>query len=136
MKRSEEWKQKWKMPEIVDMKPTKWGWVVQYPERFKLGKYTDIGYGTYINSNNGVVIEDDVQIGSHVSIYSENSIDATWGLVILKKGCMIGAHSVILPCVVIGEDAKVGAFSLVKNDIPDNSVAFGIPAKVKYPINR
>lgn len=132
--RSESWKQKWEQPKIKNMKPTKWGWVVQYRELFKLGKYTDIGFGTYINSKHGVVIEDEVQIGSHVSIYSENTIDNTWGIVILKKGCMIGAHSVILPGVVIGENSKVGAFSLVKNDIPDNTVAFGIPAKVKYPI--
>lgn len=134
MKRSEVWKQKWVKPEVVHMKPTVWGWVVQYPDNFMLGKYTDIGFGTYINSKNGVVIEDDVQIGSHVSIYSENSIDDTWGIVLLKKGCMIGAHSVILPGVTIGENAKIGAFSLVKNDIPANTVAFGIPAKVKYPI--
>lgn len=135
MKRSDNWKYNWKQPEILHMKPTEWGWVVQYPDLFKLGKYTDIGFGTYINSRHGVVIEDDVQVGSHVSIYSENSIDDTWGLIVLKKGCKIGSHSVILPGVVIGENAKVGAFSLVKEDIPPGSTAVGIPAKVKYPVS-
>ena len=58
----------------------------------------------------------------------------TWGLVVLRKGCMIGSHSVILPGVIVGENAKVGAFSLVKEDIPEGTTAFGIPARVKYPI--
>ncbi len=133
MQRSDDWKPNWKQPGIVHNKPTKYGWVVQYPELFGLGKYTDIGFGTYINSRYGVTIEDDVQIGSHVSIYSVNSIDNTSGKVILRKGCMIGSHSVILPGVVVGENAKVGAFSLVKQNIPPNMVACGIPAKVKYP---
>ncbi len=131
MNHSEDWKKNWKQPEIVHMKTTEWGWVVAHPDLFKLGKYTDIGYGTYINAKHGVVIEDDVQIGSHVSIYSENSIDDTWGLVVLRDGCMIGSHSIILPGVCIGIDAKVGAFSLVKEDIPSNALAFGIPANVK-----
>lgn len=135
MPHSKHWKQMWKPPEIVHMKPTEWGWVVQYPDLFRLGKYTDIGYGTYINARHGVAIEDDVEVGSHVSIYSENSIDDTWGLVVLRKGCMIGAHSVILPGVVIGENAKVGAFSMVKEDIPAGATAVGIPARVKYPIS-
>lgn len=133
MHRSEDWKKKWKKPEIIHNKPTEWGWVVQYPKLFRLGKYTDIGFGSYINAKHGVLIEDDVQIGSHVSIYTINTIDDTWGIVILKKGCMIGSHSVILPEVVIGEHAKVGAFSLVKDNIPANALACGIPAKVKYP---
>ena len=47
---------------------------------------------------------------------------------------MIGSHSVILPGVIVGENAKVGAFSLVKEDIPEGTTAFGIPARVKYPI--
>lgn len=134
MQRPDDWKRNWKKPEIVNNVPTKWGWVVQHTGKFELGKYTDIGFGTYINSRYCVTIEDDVQIGSHVSIYSVNSIDNTSGSVILEKGCMIGSHSVILPGVVIGENAKVGAFSLVKESIPKNALACGIPAKVKYPI--
>lgn len=133
MQRSDDWKEKWKQPGIVHNKPTKWGWVVQYPGKFTLGKYTDIGFATYINARYCVTIEDDVQIGSHVSIYSVNSIDNTSGSVILMKGCMIGSHSVILPGVVIGENAKIGAFSLVKESVPKNALACGIPAKVKYP---
>ena len=46
---------------------------------FVLGKDTDIGAFSYINALNGVVIEDNVQIGSHCSIYSISTIDNTSG---------------------------------------------------------
>lgn len=132
----EDWKNKWVKPVIKHNTPTEWNWVVGYPEYLDLGMRVDIGAFTYIDARYGVVIEDDVQIGGGVHIYSHNTIDGTEGRVVLKKGCKIGAHSVILPGVTVGENAKVGAFSLVKEDIPANSTAYGITAKVKYPISR
>lgn len=95
-----------------------------------LGDKTDIGAFTYINAKNGVVIEDGVQIGSQSSIYSISTIDGKEGKVILKKNCRIGSHSIVMPGVTVGENAVIGAFSFVTKDIPDNVVAFGIPAKV------
>ncbi|KPK32007.1 MAG: acetyltransferase, partial [Nitrospira bacterium SG8_35_1] len=55
---------KWQYPEIVDGIPTKYNWVVQNMDGFRLGNKTDIGAFTYINAQYGVTIEDDVQIGS------------------------------------------------------------------------
>ena len=120
----------WKHPKIEDGKPTKYNWVVQNKQNFKLGQKTDIGAFTYINAKYGVVIEDFVQVGSHCSIYSVSTIDDKKGLVVLKKNSKIGAHSVIMPGVVIGENAVVGACSFVNKDIPDNVIATGVPAKV------
>ena len=65
----------WKFPEIEEGKPTKYNWVVQHKENFRLGYQTDIGAFTYINAKFGVTIEDEVQIGSHCSIYSVSTID-------------------------------------------------------------
>jgi len=48
----------------------------------------------------------------------------------LKKNCKIGSHSVVMPGVTIGENSIVGAFSLVNQDVPDNVIAVGVPAKV------
>jgi len=90
----------------------------------------DIGAFTYINAKNGVIIEDYVQIGSHCSIYSVSTIDNKEGEVILKKNCRIGSHSVIMPGVTVGENSIIGAFSFVNKDIPDNTIAVGVPAKV------
>ena len=120
----------WEYPVIEEGKPTKYNWVVQNVDGLKLGIQTDIGAFTYINAQYGVVIEDEVQIGSHCSIYSFSSIDDTFGKVVLKKSCKIGSHSTVLPGVTIGENSIIGAHSLVNGDIPDNVVAVGVPAKV------
>ena len=120
----------WQMPEIEEMKLTKYMWLVQRKDRFKLGNKTDIGQFTYINATNGVTIEDYVQVASHCSVYSASTIDNIYGPVLLKKNCRIGTHSVIMPGVTVGENSIIGAFSFVKDNIPDNVMAFGVPAKV------
>lgn len=125
----------WVQPEIVDGKPTKYNWVVQNKEGFELGYKTDIGAFCYINAKYGVTLEDYVQIGSHCSIYSISTIDGKKGKVHFKENSKIGSHSTVLPGVTIGKNSVVGAHSLVISDIPDNVVAFGVPAKVVRKID-
>ena len=120
----------WKYPKIEDGKLTDYNWLVQNKDGFKLGYKTDIGAFTYINAKFGVAIEDYVQIGSHCSIYSLSTIDNREGKVVLKKNCRIGTHSVVMPGITIGENSIIGAFSLVNQDIPDNVLAHGIPARI------
>ena len=50
--------------------------------------------------------------------------------IVLKKGCLVGMESFVLPGVTVGEGAVVGAGSLVTKDIPAWTVATGRPAKV------
>ena len=126
----------WKYPVIEDGKPTKYNWVVQNLEGFKLGFKTDIGAFSYINAKRGVTIEDEVQIGSHCSIYSISTIDDKAGEVVLKENCKIGSHSTILPGVTIGINSIIGAHSLVNRDIPNDVIAFGIPAKIVRKIEK
>jgi acetyltransferase-like isoleucine patch superfamily enzyme len=52
------------------------------------------------------------------------------GKIHLKKGCMIGMESLIMPGVTIGEGAIIGAYSLVTKNIPEWTIASGRPAKV------
>ncbi len=120
----------WKYPEVIDGKPTKYNWIVQNVDGLKLGYATDIGAFSYINAKYGVIIDESVQIGSHCSIYSISTIDNKTGAVHLKNNSKIGSHSTILPGVTIGENSIIGAHSLVIYDIPDNVIAFGVPAKV------
>jgi len=125
----------WKYPEIKEGKLTKYNWLVQNLDGFVLGTDTDIGSFSYINALNGVVFEDNVQIGSHCSIYSVSTIDNTEGKVTLRKNCRIGSHSTVLPNVEVGENSIIGAHSLVNKNIPSNVVAYGVPAKVVRKIN-
>ena len=122
-------KKSWKKPIIKHGKMTKYNFIVQYPQNLKLGRNIDIGEFTYINSRYGVEIQDDVQIGSHCSIYSHSTIDSKKGKIILKKNCKIGTHSAIMPGVTIGENSIVAAYSFVTQDIPKNELWVGIPAK-------
>ena len=50
--------------------------------------------------------------------------------IVLKKGCLIGMESFVMPGVTVGEGAIVGAGSLVTKDIPAWTIAVGRPAKV------
>ena len=50
--------------------------------------------------------------------------------IVLKKGCLVGMESFVMPGVTIGEGAIVGAGSLVTKDIPAWTVASGRPARV------
>ena len=127
-------KKKWKKPIIKHGKPTKYNYIVQYPENLKLGRNFDIGTFTYINCRYGIEIQDDVQIGSHCSIYSHSTIDEKKGPVILKKSCKIGTHSTIMPNVTVGEKSIVAAYSFVNKNIPKNQIWAGIPAKFKSRI--
>ena len=125
----------WKFPDIEDGKPTKYNWIVQNLDGLDLGFETDIGAFSYINALHDVVIENNVQIGSHCAIYSVSTIDDSHGKVVLKQNCRIGSHSTILPGVSIGKNSIIGAHSLVNKDIPDNVVAFGVPVKVIRKLN-
>jgi acetyltransferase-like isoleucine patch superfamily enzyme len=121
---------KWKPPVFDKHDTTKWNWMCQHHNNLKLGTCVDIGAFTYINAKKGVVLDDFVQIGSHCSLYSISTIDKKEGKILLKKNSRIGSHSVIMPGVTIGENAMIGAFSFVNTDIPDNTLALGVPVKI------
>lgn len=125
----------WKMPVIEHGELSKWNWMVHHPNKLKLGTKTDIGAFTYINALSGVEIENGVQIGSHCAIYSVSTIDDKIGKVVLEENCCLGSHSTVMPGVTIGRNAIVGAHSFVNRDIPPNSIACGVPARV-IKINR
>ncbi len=121
---------KWKSPNIKHGKLTKWNWMVQDPKNLTLRKNTDIGAFCYINALNEVVIEKDVQIGSHCAIYSVSTIDSKGGKVILKENCRLGSHSTVMPGVTVGKNSVIGAHSFVNQNIPDNVIAVGCPIKI------
>ncbi|MHC4512618.1 MAG: acyltransferase [Planctomycetota bacterium] len=86
------------------------------------------------------VIEDDAWIGPNVVITnvafpsSTRSKESLAGVTI-KRGAKIGANSTILPGLVIGEDALIGAGTVVTADVPERSVVVGNPGVVKKSID-
>jgi acyl-[acyl carrier protein]--UDP-N-acetylglucosamine O-acyltransferase len=94
------------------------------------------------DSEGKIIIEDDVLIGSGVHVYvanheyrNPNILISEQGhskakKVVLKRGCWIGANSIILPGVTVGEHSVVGAGSVVTKDVPPYTVAVGNPARV------
>ena len=119
----------WTKPIFDENGMTQWYWRVIGIENFKLGERVEIGSFTIIDAKEGVTIEDNVKIGWSCSIFSVSTIDNKNGKIILKKGCKIGANSVIMPGIIVGENATVGANSLVNKNIPANEVWVGTPAR-------
>lgn len=100
----------------------------------KIGNRVTIKCGVQIWD--GITIEDDVFIGPNVTFCNDRypkSRNKNWSLegIKVKKGASIGAKAAILPGVVIGENAIVGAGSVVTHDVEANTTVMGNPAKAK-----
>lgn len=81
----------------------------------------------------GIIIEEDVFIGPNVTFCNDRhpkSKNKNFKLepVVIKKGASIGANSTILPGITIGENALIGAGSVVTKDVEPNSIVIGNPA--------
>ncbi|WP_347980727.1 DapH/DapD/GlmU-related protein [Limosilactobacillus allomucosae] len=103
-----------------------------------LGKRIFINTGVTFADLGGIYIDDDVLIGPGASLLSVNHPlkpafrhEMELQPVHVKRNAWIGAGARILPGVTIGENAVVGAGAVVTKDIPDNTVAVGVPAFVK-----
>ncbi len=94
-----------------------------------------IGRRLFVDHGIGVVIGETAEIGDDVTIYQGVSLGGTS----LKKekrhptvrnGVVIGAGAKVLGNITLGENSKIGANSVVIKNVPDDSTAVGIPARV------
>ena len=95
----------------------------------------DIGRRVFIDHGVGVVIGETSVIYDDVLIYQQvtlGGVSTTKGKrhPTVKQGAVIGAGAKVLGNIIIGENSKVGANSVVVKDVPSNCTAVGIPARV------
>lgn len=94
-----------------------------------IGKNISFPHPTGIVIGLGVIIEDNVKIWQNVTLGSKGNIEKEYPHI--KNNVKIYCSAQILGNVTVGEGSIVGACSLVLEDIPDNAIAIGIPAKTK-----
>lgn len=125
---------------------TKIGAFVEIQKNARVGRRCKISSHTFVCE--GVTIEDNVFIGHGVMFTNDTypratnddggmQTEADWKVesTVVKRGASIGTGATILPNTCIGENAIVGAGSVVTKDVPANAVIAGNPARVLRYLN-
>jgi UDP-2-acetamido-3-amino-2,3-dideoxy-glucuronate N-acetyltransferase len=117
------------------------GTFVEIQKNSKIGKRCKISSHTFICE--GVTIEDEVFVGHNVTFINDlfpRATTASGGLqteadwecrpTVVRKGASIGSSVTLLCGITVGENAIVGAGSVVTKDVPANAIVAGNPARV------
>lgn len=118
---------------ILERHHYKWGTI-------KVGKHVNLSRNVYIDYTGEVIIEDGVKITNGVIIESHHRDLEAYNdgkdvniptKLLIREHAYIGSRAIILDsCNYIGKNSRIGAGAVVTKDIPDYSVAVGVPAKV------
>jgi acetyltransferase-like isoleucine patch superfamily enzyme len=117
------------------------GTFVEIQKQARIGKNCKISSHTFICE--GVVIEDNVFIGHNVTFINDLypravnrdgqlQTEQDWTCIptVIKKGASIGSSATLLCGIKVGENAIVGAGSVVTKDVPANTIVAGNPARL------
>jgi len=119
------------------------GTFVEIQKGAKIGNRCKISSHTFVCE--GVTLEDEVFVGHNVTFTNDRhpratangalQTEADWVCLptLVKRGASIGSGVVVLCGITIGENALIGAGSVVTRDVPPNTVVAGNPARVMKP---
>lgn len=108
----------------------------------EIGNHSHIDSFSVLHGQGGIIIGSKCAIASGVTIYSQTnqykfdtSMDVIDQPILYQKvaignGVWIGANATILPGVSIGSGAIIGAGAVVNKNIPENTIAVGVPARI------
>lgn len=108
-------------------------------QNLSIGDDVFLSGGVWILAGCSVVIEDQVMLGPYVVVVSgdHDRVDRSWRFggavrepIVIKRGAWVGAHGVVTRGVVIGNGSCIAAGGVVIEDVPDDVVAGGVPARV------
>ena len=119
-------------------------------ENTKIGSHVLVGTGTVIDNDcrigshvsiqscvyipTGTVIGDHVFLGPNVTLTNDRypiRVKQDLEPVVIRRGASIGANSVLLPGITVGEGAMTAAGAVVTEDVPDWHLALGMPAEMR-----
>ncbi|MGD0348753.1 MAG: acyltransferase [Verrucomicrobiota bacterium] len=117
------------------------GTFVEIQKGAKIGNQCKISSHTFICA--GVTLEDEVFVGHNVTFTNDRypratngngqlQTEADWACIrtLVKRGASIGSGATLLCGITIGENAMIGAGSVVTRDVPPDTVVAGNPARV------
>ena len=111
----------------------KWGCHISY--KCKIGKNIKFPHPLGIVIGDGVVIGDNVKIWQNVTIGSDGRKEGIFNYPIIGDNVKIYAGAVIIGGISVGDGAIIGANAVVLQNVPPNSIAVGIPAKIIQKFN-
>lgn len=127
--------------ESVIMNISFFNWHNTGPKGLQIGKKCFLGDQVLIDLYDEVALQDEVTLGQRVMILTHTNVGyqdhplqkkfpKTSAKVVIRSGSFIGAGSIILPGVTIGNNSFIAAGSVVNKDVPPNSLYAGVPAKL------
>lgn len=112
-----------------------WRKVIEITTGISIPASAQIGSSFYIGHFGGVFLNSEAILGTNCNISQGVTIgvsgqDDKRGVPVLGNNIYIGANSVVVGKITIGDNVLIGACSLVTIDAPENSVLLGVPAKI------
>ena len=108
-------------------------------ENLRIGSNVYVGPRCLFDLTSPITIEDEVSVSAQVSFIThldvgsgplKQKVPRKQGPIVVKRGAWLGVNTTVLHEVTIGENAMIGAMTLVNKEVPANMVAVGIPCRL------